>query len=71
MSNIFVLLTIVSRFMVFLWLCCLGPPLASCVVKRRERAVVVCPMYVLSSSSQSPSWQSKKVYEVGFLRAWV
>ena len=45
--SILVFLTIVSRFRVFLWLskvCCLGPPLARCMVRRRERVVVVCPM---------------------------
>ena len=66
MRSVFVLLTIVSLFKVILWLsnvCCLGPPLARrmvrrrCVVwvpplarrmvRRRERVVVVCPKYVL------------------------
>ena len=50
MRSIFVLLTIVSLFKVILWLsnvCCLVPPLARRMVRRRERVVVVCPKYVL------------------------
>ena len=39
MRNIFVLLTMVSLFKMILWasvVCCLGPPLARCMVRRRE-----------------------------------
>ena len=56
MRSVFVLFTIVSVFWVVLWLskvCCFWPPLARCMVRRRERVVVVCPMYVLLSRTST------------------
>ena len=46
-NNIFVLLTRSSLVRGMLWLaiaCCFGPPDARCIVRRRERVVVVIPM---------------------------
>ena len=47
----------VSSILWEFWVCCFGPPLLRCMVSRRERVVVVSPMYVWLWSSQSPSWQ--------------
>ena len=57
---ILVLLTRDSRVRLILWefwVCCFGPPLLRCMVSRRDRVVVVSPMYVWLWSSQSTSWQ--------------
>ena len=71
---ILVLLTSDSRVRLILWefwVCYFGPPLLRCMVSRRERVVVVSPMYVWLCSSQSPSWQENWYMWLVFLRLLV
>ena len=36
--------------------CSLGPPEARCMVRRRDKVVVVTPINELGEGAQSPSW---------------